>query len=259
MTAVEGVRRTVEIPAPQAPPSSARPAPPRPAGPPPHARPRPSSARIAGGRAAEAQSEAASKRRRDPGRLGLQRRPPPLPPLGLRGRGPAPPPGKMALHFQVSGSAPRVPLGAPGARRHSGVWGRRAEAAAEAAGPRTGVPVAWAAPPAPGLRRGRPEPRGGGWRAEAGLRARPAGTCGRGGPARGAASAAPGQVGARPGRGARLPRRVAGRGPVVSAHAVGTEPERGALGLELAERAGPCLRGVAKEGPGRARARARGC
>lgn len=97
-------------PAPRSPPPSPRPsrqAPPRPAlgtrGP-----------RRSGG-------ERASERRRDPaGGWGLLAARLRSLPSGSRGRGPAPPPGKMALHFQVSALCAAGPrCAAPGTRRHA--------------------------------------------------------------------------------------------------------------------------------------------
>lgn len=110
----------VRVPGPR--PSRPRPALAAPVAPPLTSGPAPSSARNAGaaplGRRA---SERASERRRDPaGGWGLLAARLRSLPSGSRGRGPAPPPGKMALHFQVSALCAAGPrCAAPGTRRHA--------------------------------------------------------------------------------------------------------------------------------------------
>lgn len=198
-----------------------RPAPPR------RSRPIPSFERE--GPAAKLASERAAQGPR--GLLGLPRRPPTLPSLGRSGRRPAPPPGKMALHFQVSGlcrgSALRHP-GKPAGRRGletEGLGRRRRpkgprgwHLGAPASSPGRG-PGHW-----PGLhtsgagpRKGRPELGGEGWRGRDQARSSPRGGGGMPGTGRAgarfplyrrtalwAALAMPKQVGAPPG-GTSLP------------------------------------------------------
>lgn len=107
-------------PSPRAPSPSPRPIPSGPA---------PSSASNAEAARRRRRTCGASQRRRDPagvwGFSGARLR---SLPSGTRGGRPAPPPGKMALHFQVSALCTAGPRSAaPGTRRDAEVWRLRAE------------------------------------------------------------------------------------------------------------------------------------
>lgn len=183
--------------------------------------------------------ERASERRRDPaGGWGFRGARFHSLPSGSRDRRPAPPPGKMALHFQVSALCAAGPrFAVPGTRWDAGIWRLRAEdggggrgAADERPGDSgTGLGCT---PRARARGRGtRSWAAGGG--AEARLEARPSWevrmlrTGAKGG-------FGGSQAGGSSTRSHQPSRRVARRGSVISPHTVGTELERGPGSAEAA-------------------------